>query len=150
MIYSLFKRGIFFSSILIFMMCKTNNAQGDNHPEQIINAQYHQWFGGVKGVKGIHYEFYLKSSDEIIIQKVVINNIEQPFAVNKTTEGYFITVDKTSNEQLPTVGEPQNTSHFFELYQEELDAYVVIESNSYKNKKIKLPRFQKIEAPLNP
>lgn len=147
---SLIKRGVYFASILLFIMCKTNNAQDTPRPEQIIRANYYDWIGGVKGVKGIHYEFILQTPKDITVKKVVINNTNQPFKIKKIVEGYKISIDQSITDPLPTVGENPSNPNVMEGYDSKLEAYIEYYSEPSNLQKINLPHFKKIESPRIP
>ena len=151
MIYKLINRILFINSILLLIMCKTNIAQDKKYPEQIYDAYFTNWSGGIDGVRGINYEFTIISDRDIYIDKVIINNNEQNFRTDKIINGYKIFVYKSFVKSPPIIGEDINKTVSFENYDPNLPAYIEYKiENSTKTESIKLPKFTQKNTPLIP
>jgi hypothetical protein len=150
MLHQLKNRIFLLSSILLLIMCKTNNAQDEIHPEQIIDANFTNWFGGRDGVQGVNYEFTILSTKNISVKNVVINNTKQNFRTIKLNHGVQIIIQNTFTQNAPIVGQ-ENNVNTVESYDYNLPAYIeyYIENTS-KNQTIKLPRFTQKNTPLIP
>lgn len=122
---------LFFSLLFLFSFTKIN-CQNDF---KIINANYYNWFGGVKGVRGKVFEIQISkiSKKDLVLKNLVINGII--FQISQTeTNGILIVNARINEGDYPDVKLHQkiNKNKFFIEYTDK----------NGKLKRMKIPNFE--------
>lgn len=122
---------LFFSLLFLFSFSKIN-CQKDF---KIINANYYNWFGGVKGVRGKVFEIQISklSKEELILKNLVINDVK--FQITQSDANGILSINARITEgDHPDVNLNQNMikNKFFLEYTDKKG----------KLKKLKIPNFE--------
>lgn len=122
---------LFFSLLFLFSFSKIN-CQKDF---KIINANYYNWFGGVKGVRGKVFEIQISklSKEELILKNLVINDVK--FQITQSDANGILSINARITEgDHPDVNLNQNMikNKFFLEYT----------NKKGKLKKLKIPNFE--------